>query len=149
MPALIDTHHHFLDPRAHYYPWLHDAGAPPHRYGDHSALKRPYLPADSWQRAQALSWMFFEQYSHEPYIAVARFICGWTPIDSPRRADLPRLRERGHEALAVMERHHRMPGLRATSMASRISPSSHTPASPTTAASVSSVTQPFATGWCA
>ena len=64
-----------------------------------------YLPDDAWQRAQALSWMFFEQYSHEPYIAVARFICGWTPIDSPRRADLPRLRERSHQALAVMERH--------------------------------------------
>ena len=64
-----------------------------------------FLPADPWQRAQALSWMFFEQYSHEPYIAVARFICGWTPADSPRRADLPRLRERGHQALAVMERH--------------------------------------------
>ena len=65
----------------------------------------PFLPVDPWQTAKALSWMFFEQYSHEPYIAVARFICGWTPIDSPRRADLPRLRERGHEALAVMERH--------------------------------------------
>ena len=65
----------------------------------------PYLPADAWQRAQALSWMFFEQYSHEPYIAVARFISGWTPLDSPRRAELPRLRERGHQALAVMERY--------------------------------------------
>ena len=64
-----------------------------------------YLPADAWQRAQALSWMFFEQYSHEPYIAVARFIAGWTPMDSPRRADLPKLRERGHAALAVMETH--------------------------------------------
>lgn len=64
-----------------------------------------FLPDDRWQRAQALSWMFFEQYSHEPYIAVARFISGWTPADSPRRADLPRLRERGHQALAVMERH--------------------------------------------
>jgi glutathione S-transferase len=64
-----------------------------------------YLPADAWQRAQALSWMFFEQYSHEPYVAVARFIAGWTPLDSPRRADLPRLRERAHAALAVMERH--------------------------------------------
>ncbi|MCR6661703.1 MAG: glutathione S-transferase family protein [Luteimonas sp.] len=64
-----------------------------------------FLPDDPWQRAQALSWMFFEQYSHEPCIAVARFICGWTPLDSPRRADLPRLRERGHAALAVMERH--------------------------------------------
>ena len=65
----------------------------------------PYLPRDPWQRAQALSWMFFEQYSHEPYIAVARFIRGWTPPDSPRRQELPRLRERGHAALAVMERH--------------------------------------------
>ena len=65
----------------------------------------PYLPSDAWERAQALSWMFFEQYSHEPYVAVARFICGWTPVDSPRRAELPRLRERAHAALAVMERH--------------------------------------------
>lgn len=65
----------------------------------------PFLPADDWARAQALSWMFFEQYSHEPYVAVARFICGWTAADSPRRADLPRLRERAHDALRVMERH--------------------------------------------
>jgi len=65
----------------------------------------PYLPEDSWQRAQALSWMFFEQYSHEPYVAVARFIRGWTPLDSPRRASLPELQQRGHQALAVMERH--------------------------------------------
>jgi glutathione S-transferase len=64
-----------------------------------------YFAGDAWQRAQALSWMFFEQYSHEPYVAVARFIRGWTPADSPRRAELPKLRERGHQALAVMERH--------------------------------------------
>jgi len=64
-----------------------------------------FLPDDSWQRAQALSWMFFEQYSHEPYIAVARFIRGWTPLDSPRRANLLELQQRGHQALAVMERH--------------------------------------------
>jgi len=64
-----------------------------------------YFAGDAWQRAQALSWMFFEQYSHEPYIAVARFICGWTAPDSPRRAELPKLRERGHQALAVMQTH--------------------------------------------
>jgi glutathione S-transferase len=64
-----------------------------------------YFAGDAWQRAQTLAWMFFEQYSHEPYVAVARFICGWTPLDSPRRADLPKLRERGDQALAVMERH--------------------------------------------
>ncbi|MNB73017.1 Disulfide-bond oxidoreductase YfcG [compost metagenome] len=65
----------------------------------------PYLPADGWQRAQALSWMFFEQYTHEPCVAVARFIRGWTPADSPRRAELPRLQERAAGALAVMEQH--------------------------------------------
>jgi glutathione S-transferase len=64
-----------------------------------------YLPHDAWQRAQALSWMFFEQYSHEPYVAVARFICGWTAPESSRRKDLPRLRDRAHEALRVMDEH--------------------------------------------
>jgi glutathione S-transferase len=63
------------------------------------------LPDDTWQKSQALAWMFFEQYSHEPYIAVARFIRGWTAADSPRRAELPKCLERGHQALAVMERH--------------------------------------------
>jgi glutathione S-transferase len=62
------------------------------------------LPADPWRRAQMLQWLFFEQYSHEPYVAVARFICGWLPDEHPRRAELPRLRERAHQALAIMER---------------------------------------------
>lgn len=67
---------------------------------------RAFFAGDAWERAQALGWMFFEQYSHEPYIAVARFIRGWTPLDSPRRAaELPRCLERGHAALAVMEQH--------------------------------------------
>lgn len=48
--------------------------------------------------------MFFEQYSHEPYIAVARYIMGWLPADSTRRSELPRLHERGYQALAVMEK---------------------------------------------
>ena len=41
----------------------------------------PYLPDDRFERAQVLQWLFFEQYSHEPYIAVARFwaIAGITP----------------------------------------------------------------------
>ena len=64
----------------------------------------PYLPEDRWSRAQALQWLFFEQYSHEPYVAVARFIAKFLPADHPRRAELPRLRERAHQALAVMER---------------------------------------------
>jgi len=69
------------------------------------AAGTPLLPADPWQHAQTLRWMFFEQYSHEPAIAVARFIRGWTDADSPRRAELPALQARGHRALAVMEGH--------------------------------------------
>ncbi|MBI1731475.1 MAG: glutathione S-transferase family protein [Gammaproteobacteria bacterium] len=64
-----------------------------------------FLPTDRLQRAQVLQWMFFEQYSHEPYVAVARFICCYLPPDHERRAELPRLRERGHQALKVMEQH--------------------------------------------
>jgi len=63
------------------------------------------LPAERLARARVLQWMFFEQYSHEPYVAVARSISRNLPADSPRRAELPRLRERGHQALAVMEQH--------------------------------------------
>ena len=57
------------------------------------------------ERAQTLQWMFFEQYSHEPYVAVARFICKFLPADHPRRAELPRLHERGYQALGVMQQH--------------------------------------------
>ena len=59
-----------------------------------------YLPADAWQRAQALSWLFFEQYSHEPYIAVSRFIRKYLPPGHPRHASLATLQASGDEALA-------------------------------------------------
>jgi glutathione S-transferase len=65
----------------------------------------PLAPEDRLGRARALQWMFFEQYSHEPYIAVARFILRYLPPDHPRRGELPRLAERGRHALAVMEQH--------------------------------------------
>ncbi len=65
----------------------------------------PLLPGDSWLRAQALQWLFFEQYSHEPFIAVARFICLFLPEDHPRRSELPSLHQRGAQTLAVMEKH--------------------------------------------
>jgi glutathione S-transferase len=65
----------------------------------------PLLPSDRLGRARALQWMFFEQYSHEPYVAVARAILRYQPPDSPRRAELPRLLERGNKALGVMEQH--------------------------------------------
>lgn len=64
-----------------------------------------WLPADRFTRAQVMRWLFFEQYSHEPYIAVARFIKVFLPKDHPRHAELPRLIERGNAALALMDRH--------------------------------------------
>jgi glutathione S-transferase len=65
----------------------------------------PFLPADHWLRAQTLQWMFFEQYSHEPCIAVARFIRGWLPHDHPRQVEVPALLQKGVQALSVMEQH--------------------------------------------
>lgn len=65
------------------------------------------LPAGRLERARVLQWMFFEQYSHEPFIAVARSILRYHPADSPRRAELPRLHERGNQALSVMDQHLR------------------------------------------
>ena len=50
-----------------------------------------------------LQWLFFEQYSHEPFVAVARFINHLLPPDTPRRAELPRLEQGGYAALGVME----------------------------------------------
>jgi len=65
----------------------------------------PLWPGDRLARAQALQWMFFEQYSHEPCIAVARFIRVFQKnADDPR---LPDLLARGARALAVMEQHLR------------------------------------------
>jgi glutathione S-transferase len=63
----------------------------------------PLVPADRLDRARVLQWMFFEQYSHEPAIAVARFIrCFLKRPDDPR---LQELLKKGYAALAVMERH--------------------------------------------
>lgn len=64
-----------------------------------------FVPATQLGRAQVLQWMFFEQYSHEPYVATPRYILRHLPADSPRRAELPQRLERGREALAVMEKH--------------------------------------------
>ena len=62
-----------------------------------------YLPVDRYARAQALQWMFFEQYSHEPNIAVLRF---WAEagIEGDPREVAAKL-EGGYRALEAMERH--------------------------------------------
>lgn len=61
-----------------------------------------FLPGDRWERAQVLQWMFFEQYSHEPYIAVVRRWHLTGLIDQYRRM-LPEKMERGYHALDVTE----------------------------------------------
>jgi glutathione S-transferase len=66
-----------------------------------------YLPDDPYERAQVLQWMFFEQYKHEPGIAVPRF---WDAIATDNLTppgDLEARRASGREALKVMERHLR------------------------------------------
>jgi glutathione S-transferase len=56
-------------------------------------------------RAQALQWMFFEQYSHEPYVAVLKFWTLWGGLENCRPEDIERWRSRGQAALDVMETH--------------------------------------------
>jgi glutathione S-transferase len=65
----------------------------------------PFIPDDRLKRAQVLQWMFFEQYSHEPYVATPRFIVKHLPPDSPRHAELADRMTRGRAALGVMETH--------------------------------------------
>jgi glutathione S-transferase len=63
----------------------------------------PFLPEDRYERAQVLQWLFFEQYSHEPYIAVARF---WRIAGiEPAAADLEAKRRGGEAALQALEGH--------------------------------------------
>ena len=65
----------------------------------------PFLPADPLARALTLQWMFFEQYSHEPNIAVARHWLRHVEMTEAQRAQLPSRQAGGRAALAVMERH--------------------------------------------
>ena len=67
----------------------------------------PFLPDDRFDKAQALRWMFFEQYNHEPNIAVAR---AWlhvfhTEMTEERRGALEVKQKLGYDALGVMEKH--------------------------------------------
>ena len=61
----------------------------------------PLVPKDAYDRARMLEWMFWEQYSHEPYVAVARFQVRYL---GKAVADLePRIVERGKAALQRLE----------------------------------------------
>jgi glutathione S-transferase len=65
-----------------------------------------FVPDDRYERAQVLQWMFFEQYEHEPAIAVARFLIGYSQLPREQyERRLPRLNADGTRALDVMEHH--------------------------------------------
>ncbi|WP_079254105.1 glutathione S-transferase family protein [Endozoicomonas arenosclerae] len=61
------------------------------------------LPSDPFALAKVQQWQFFEQYSHEPFIAVARFINKYLGLPENRRADYESKQEGGLKALKVME----------------------------------------------
>jgi len=61
------------------------------------------LPDDRFLRAQVLKWQFFEQYSHEPFIATARYINKYLGLPQSRLAEYEGKQEGGHKALAIME----------------------------------------------
>ena len=63
----------------------------------------PLLPGDRLARARVLQWLFFEQYSHEPYIAVARFLRKFHPDPESQRALAESKMPGGYRALEVME----------------------------------------------
>jgi glutathione S-transferase len=64
----------------------------------------PFLPTDPFKRAKVLEWSFFEQYSHEPYVAVLKFWTYWGGLARCDSRDLERWRSRGQAALDVMAR---------------------------------------------
>jgi glutathione S-transferase len=67
----------------------------------HLAEGSQLIPADAYDRAKMLEWMFWEQYSHEPYVAVARFQLHYL---GKTVADLdPKVMPRGREALQRLE----------------------------------------------
>jgi glutathione S-transferase len=80
---------------------LAESNAILHYLADASA----YLPSDKLAHAQMLQWMFFEQYSHEPYIATARYIIRYLGRPADHEERLQQKMTPGYAALGVMEQH--------------------------------------------
>ncbi|MDB5858271.1 MAG: hypothetical protein JWQ76_1960, partial [Ramlibacter sp.] len=77
---IVDAHQHFWDPRINYHPWLCDEPPIAFRYGDYSALRRPYLPAD-YRRDTAgfevAGTVYIEaEWSHGAAVAELEYIAG-------------------------------------------------------------------------
>ncbi len=66
-----------------------------------------FLPADRWERAQVMQWLFFEQYTHEPNIATVRFwILHHNQSELEQKREIIAQKQKlGYVALQVMENH--------------------------------------------
>ncbi len=67
------------------------------------AFNTPLVPSSPYQSSKLLQWQFFEQYSHEPYIAVARYINVYLGLPAEKKAEYDAKQAGGYRALAVME----------------------------------------------
>lgn len=67
------------------------------------AWSSPLLPSGHFEMAKVQQWQFFEQYSHEPFIAVARFIAKYLGLPDDRRSEYESKQKGGRKALSVME----------------------------------------------
>ncbi|MBE9162895.1 MULTISPECIES: glutathione S-transferase family protein [Microcoleaceae] len=67
--------------------------------------KTEFFPNDKFERAQVMQWLFFEQYSHEPYIATSRFWISVLGKAEEYQAALQQKKAPGYAALGVMEQH--------------------------------------------
>lgn len=64
-----------------------------------------FLPDDHLKKAKVLQWQFFEQYSHEPYIATARYINIYLGLPEERKQEFASKQVSGHKALKIMDKH--------------------------------------------
>ena len=67
------------------------------------AFNTSLVPSSPYQSSKLLQWQFFEQYSHEPYIAVARYINVYLGLPAEKKAEYDAKQAGGYRALAVME----------------------------------------------
>ena len=64
-----------------------------------------FVPDDAYERAKVLQWMFFEQYSHEPALAVVRFLVAYSGRADEHRETIEAKTTQGYKALDAMEAH--------------------------------------------
>lgn len=69
------------------------------------AERTPLLPEDRLERARVMQWLFWEQYDHEPYVAVPRAWLRYFGVPAGKEQELVERQARGHKALALMDRH--------------------------------------------